>query len=1057
MADNSSPATEERISVQLNVQENGDTATSAFIERMRQRGIRPKLRIDLLPLTYTLSRVVRTCTKRWQDQVNPNDSFRFFLNGEEVVDHSTTLETLHRQRGSPRVDNRCLLTLTYAFCSNCRAPPSAEGEEDGDDERWPIPCAAEIAIPAALPSSGPPDAFLSSSGANSPMPLPLGQEQGPRGQDKAAWAEYPGGDTESELSTSGSVHRAEASETACATVEDNSHQGSPVNAVTSSGAEFDDSTCWGACLQGTKAKCTPGFIAGPGHFNHKLCDRCRSGICVPTDRIRAVSPELAASLVTTTTFSQGFFKQSLREFGDAKWRIVNNMKQCSGPMLACFLSTPPPLAWLPLPPEWLSTDKSHIWLHYAYGTLRPYMGRPVTTGSPSMSAQCAVAENGQAVPLPSPSLPTEDNSPMPLPRGQDKAAWAEYPGGDTESELSTSGSVHGAEASETACATVEDNSHQGSPVNAVTSSGAEFDDSTCWGACLQGTKAKCTPGFIAGPGHFNHKLCDRCRSGICVPTDRIRAVSPELAASLVTTTTFSQGFFKQSLREFGDAKWRIVNNMKQCSGPMLACFLSTPPPLAWLPLPPEWLSTDKSHIWLHYAYGTLRPYMGRPVTTGSPSMSAQCAVAENGQAVPLPTPSSCTGRSKRPRTSDVTDGRCSKSLPSTSFTSDTTASDATCPTAVQPPPVARRVSSAPEEPEPLFRRPMQGVLSSARPQRTSSMHEAHPRRTSEYTCDAMSESATAMSDSDKQSEHAMEEEEYAEELKGGGVAHGEEAGDEMVSAHEGLPTTPANPPSPSWPAPPQSAPPSPPPQPSIRTTAAAPRQTSGLFDVLVANSTSRSRSIRALTRTFFMPGGLILGAAGSVFLAYATLQQQQDTAMTALLLLDKVTIALRLIATPGIYVSLSMVIIAMASALAKTRVVAVLWLVLIVVGRPVVMCTSAYGRGQKLATDISHWMQPEVRKAIHAISFGIGMVHPHACRGYGMTWLLVMAGLVNLGQLAWGVQLWLHTRPLVTLHDALLRNVCVDRCVPFMSGICCAWALSYTGRRLGRRSVTAPA
>ena len=807
--------------MQLNVQENGDTATSAFIERMRQRGIRPKLRIDLLPLTYTLSRVVRTCTKRWQDQVNPNDSFRFFLNGEEVVDHSTTLETLHRQRGSPRVDNRCLLTLTYAFCSNCRAPPSAEGEEDGDDERWPIPCAADIAIPAALPSSGPPDAFLSSSGANSPMPLPLGQEQGPRGQDKAAWAEYPGG--------------------------------------------------------------------------------------------------------------------------------------------------------------------------------------------------------------------------------------------DTESELSTSGSVHGAEASETACATVEDNSHQGSPVNAVTSSGAEFDDSTCWGACLQGTKAKCTPGFIAGPGHFNHKLCDRCRSGICVPTDRIRAVSPELAASLVTTTTFSQGFFKQSLREFGDAKWRIVNNMKQCSGPMLACFLSTPPPLAWLPLPPEWLSTDKSHIWLHYAYGTLRPYMGRPVTTGSPSMSAQCAVAENGQAVPLPTPSSCTGRSKRPRTSDVTDGRGSKSLPSTSFTSDTTASGATCPTAVQPPPVARRVSSAPEEPEPLFRRPMQGVLSSARPQRTSSMHEAHPRRTSEYTCDAMSESATAMSDSDKQSEHAMEEEEYAEELKGGGVAHGEEAGDEMVSAHEGLPTTPANPPSPSWPAPPQSAPPSPPPQPSIRTTAAAPRQTSGLFDVLVANSTSRSRSIRALTRTFFMPGGLILGAAGSVFLAYATLQQQQDTAMTALLLLDKVTIALRLIATPGIYVSLSMVIIAMASALAKTRVVAVLWLVLIVVGRPVVMCTSAYGRGQKLATDISHWMQPEVRKAIHAISFGIGMVHPHACRGYGMTWLLVMAGLVNLGQLAWGVQLWLHTRPLVTLHDALLRNVCVDRCVPFMSGICCAWALSYTGRRLGRRSVTAPA
>ena len=398
--------------MQLNVQREQDMATSVFVERMRQRGIRPKLRIDLVPFTHTLSRVVQACTTRWQDQLNPNESIRLFFDGDEIVDHSTTLEMLHRQGGSHRANDKWLLTLTYAMCSNHHAPLSAEGKQDCDGKSATISCGATSVLTVAHPAADLPDTFQSAVEANSPLvPLSLWHEQ-------AAQAKHSGGDSASVASTCEIMEFEDASQTAGGTAKGNEHQDSPVNAVTSPGAGFDESTCcWGACLQGTKAKCTPGFVAASGHFKNKLCDTCRSGICVSADRIRAVSPELARSLVTTTNVGHGFYTQSLDEFGDAKFRIVNNTKHCSGPMLACFLSAPPPLAWLPLPPEWLSTDKQHLWLHFAYGTLRPFTGRPygtlrpftgrsVITGSLSMSGQFAAAENAQAVPLITHSSPT---------------------------------------------------------------------------------------------------------------------------------------------------------------------------------------------------------------------------------------------------------------------------------------------------------------------------------------------------------------------------------------------------------------------------------------------------------------------------------------------------------------------------------------------------------------------------------------------------------------------------------------------------------------------------
>ena len=173
---------EELISVQLNVQQDSDTATSAFVKRMRQHSIRPKLRIDGAAPHGALSRVVQSCTKRWQDQLNRNDSFRIFLNGVEIVDHSTTLQSLVRQGGTHRVDDRRVLTLTYAMRSTCREPPSAEGEQDCDGEDG-MQCATTTASAASLPVAAvdPPYAFPSAGEDDWPMPLPYRQQ-------RSAWA-----------------------------------------------------------------------------------------------------------------------------------------------------------------------------------------------------------------------------------------------------------------------------------------------------------------------------------------------------------------------------------------------------------------------------------------------------------------------------------------------------------------------------------------------------------------------------------------------------------------------------------------------------------------------------------------------------------------------------------------------------------------------------------------------------------------------------------------------------------------------------------------------------
>ena len=66
--------------------------------------------------------------------------------------------------------------------------------------------------------------------------------------------------------------------------------------------------CWGSLVSGTIERCTPGFSAGINHFKNKFCPNCRASIVVPVDYIRALTPELCATLSVNSKMGYGFWK-----------------------------------------------------------------------------------------------------------------------------------------------------------------------------------------------------------------------------------------------------------------------------------------------------------------------------------------------------------------------------------------------------------------------------------------------------------------------------------------------------------------------------------------------------------------------------------------------------------------------------------------------------------------------------------------------------------------------------------------------------------------------------
>ena len=171
----------------------------------------------------------------------------------------------------------------------------------------------------------------------------------------------------------------------------------------------------------------------------------------------------------------------------------------------------------------------------------------------------------------------------------------------------------------------------------------------CWGAMLCGTNERCTPGFTAGGNHFKNKFCAACRTLVVVPAARVRALTPELGATLSVSTKMGAGFWKESPPSMGGtgpnhARMRVINNTMTCNGPWLVLYEDSPPPLEWARTPEDWLSGEFVH--LRIAKGTLVPVND----LFRPSKKHKSAHAPAGVPLPaahetLPQDGGCSGSS----------------------------------------------------------------------------------------------------------------------------------------------------------------------------------------------------------------------------------------------------------------------------------------------------------------------------------------------------------------------------------------------------------------------------
>ena len=107
------------------------------------------------------------------------------------------------------------------------------------------------------------------------------------------------------------------------------------------GASVNAPQCWGEQIrnafpdiQGAEsARCVHGFIRGKGHLKNKFCTRCREGFDVPASQCRALAPgELSA--VFRNYSGVGLWARTPPQYGEKRFRLVNQTKQCRGPRIA---------------------------------------------------------------------------------------------------------------------------------------------------------------------------------------------------------------------------------------------------------------------------------------------------------------------------------------------------------------------------------------------------------------------------------------------------------------------------------------------------------------------------------------------------------------------------------------------------------------------------------------------------------------------------------------------------------------------------------------------------
>ena len=99
------------------------------------------------------------------------------------------------------------------------------------------------------------------------------------------------------------------------------------------GRDWEDlaETCWGSQARASKAAeqpCTPGFVPGKIHFQHKFCPTCRAeGIHVPADCLRIIQGDADDF---KNAKKAGFWNRKT----DLRFRVINQANGCkSGPLL----------------------------------------------------------------------------------------------------------------------------------------------------------------------------------------------------------------------------------------------------------------------------------------------------------------------------------------------------------------------------------------------------------------------------------------------------------------------------------------------------------------------------------------------------------------------------------------------------------------------------------------------------------------------------------------------------------------------------------------------------
>lgn len=105
--------------------------------------------------------------------------------------------------------------------------------------------------------------------------------------------------------------------------------------------------CWGRQLCGEDHICSPGFLAGHGHFKNKFCDQCRSdGILISSDRI----------CLARKALHDHFNNSNGRTIWTKGARLVNQTAKCTGPPVLIFKGLVPEAVaamGAPVPDSWL--------------------------------------------------------------------------------------------------------------------------------------------------------------------------------------------------------------------------------------------------------------------------------------------------------------------------------------------------------------------------------------------------------------------------------------------------------------------------------------------------------------------------------------------------------------------------------------------------------------------------------------------------------------------------------------------------------------------------------